>query len=387
MCLNRALLLSSAVVLLLSGCQLFGDKNKVDYRNTRTVPPLEVPPDLTGLPAVESPGGASSAARPSEIASAQQPQQPSTGAVLPEYPGITLARDGQTRWLVVKAEPQALWEPVREFVLTNGMIIADENPEIGVIETDWAEDRAKIGTGGQKLLAKWLGSLYSTGMRDKYRLRLERGVAPGTTEIYLSHQGMEEYIPEDNRASGSGGSMWRPRATDAELEAKMLQGLSAHLGGHRTAAKPAPAPAPSAAPASPGPPDTAAKTTTPPASSNAALQRNGSGAPVLSLQDSLDRAWRRVGLSLDRIGFTVEDRDRSKGVYYVRYIDPDQPGRNKGILSRWFGSDDKRPQDQYQVQLTAKDTGTDVEVLGKDGTPEASKTGERILSLLYEQLK
>jgi len=118
----------------------------------------------------------------------------------------------------------------------------------------------------------------------------------------------------------------------------------------------------------------------------ARLARTGD-AVLLNVQDDLDRAWRRVGLSLDRIGFTVEDRDRSKGVYYVRYIDPDKADKKKGFFSGWFGGSDKKTDEQYQVHLKTAAAGTDVEVLTKDGVPESSKTGERILSLLYEQLK
>lgn len=377
-------LLGLIVLLALGGCQALENKRKIDYGKTRTLPPLEVPPDLTAPPSIDLPSPTGNTGTLPD-STAEKTPRPAPGAasgpVLPEYPGVKLARDGQTRWLVVAAEPAALWNQVREFVLANGLLVAEENPQTGTIETDWAENRAKIGTGTQKILAKILGSLYSTGTRDKYRLRLERGIAPGTTEIYLSHQGMEEVLPEGN-VSGTASTIWRPRPSDSELEAEMLQRLTVYLGGQQTVARQEKPEAPSAAPDKP-----TTVEARPPAPVNAALARNGSGAPILSLQDSLERAWRRVGLSLDRIGFTVEDRDRSKGVYYVRYIDPDQPGRNKGFISRWFGGKDKEPSDQYQVLLTAAEAGTQVEVLGKNGAPDASKTGERILSLLYEQLK
>lgn len=367
------ILLAIIAAFAIAGCQTIEQKRKIDYRNTRTLPPLEIPPDLSTLPDREHPGqnSGTSTATYSDLTKDQNAAPVSGDAVLPQYPGVRLARDGQARWLVVAAEPQALWNPVREFVMSNGLLIAEENPTTGVIETDWAENRAKVGTAGQKLLAKWMGGLYSTGLRDKYRLRLERGTAPGTTEVYLSHQGMEEEAV-NNTSSGPGGSYWKPRPSDPELETEMLQRLLAHLGGQQAAAKAGPA-------ATTAPGDAQAPV-------NAELKRNGDGVS-LALQDSLDRAWRRVGLSLDRIGFTVEDRDRSKGIYYVRYIDPDKQGKAKGMLSRWFGGDEKPPPNQYQVHLKPAESGTEVEVLDKDGGPEGSKTGERILSLLYEQLK
>ena len=364
-------LLITIAAIGIGGCSTIEQKRKIDYRNTRALPPLEVPPDLSTLPDREAPAGSSSATY-SDLAKEQQnpAAAPINSPVLPQYPGLRVAREGQTRWLVVAAEPTQLWEPVREFVQANGLLIAEENPASGVIETDWAENRAKVGTGTQNLLTKWVGSLYSTGTRDKYRLRLERGTEPGTTEIYLTHQGMVEELPE-NSATTSSSSVWTPRPSDPELEAEMLHRLMAHLGGQRatqTAAAQQPAtPAPSEA--------------------HATLKRNGNGLPMLTLQDSLDRAWRRVGLSLDRIGFTVEDRDRSKGVYYVRYIDPDAQGKDKGLLGRWFGDDAASTPHQYQVSLKPAPSGTEVAVLDKNGAPENSKTGERILSLLYDQLK
>ncbi|MFP5349232.1 MAG: outer membrane protein assembly factor BamC [Gammaproteobacteria bacterium] len=361
----------------IAGCQTIEQKRRIDYRNTRTLPPLEIPPDLSTLPDREHPAqnsGTASATYSDLTKDQKSAPAPGAGqAVLPQYDGIRIARDGQTRWLVVKAEPQALWDPVREFVMSNGLLIAEENPTTGVIETDWAENRANVGNTGQKLLTKWLGSLYSTGMRDKYRLRLERGAEPGTTEIYLSHQGMEEEALNSDGSTVPTGSYWKPRPSDPELETEMLQRLVAHLGGQQAVAKAAADVAPAPAPADPAP-------------ANAQLKRSDDGVS-LALQDSLDRAWRRVGLSLDRIGFTVEDRDRSKGIYFVRYIDPEKQGKTKGVFSRWFGGDEKLPPDQYQVHLKPAASGTEVEVLNKNGGPESSKTGERILSLLYEQLK
>lgn len=360
-------------VVAANGCQTISDKRKIDYTNTKTLPPLEIPPDLssvseTGSPPADAPAPGSATYSTFAGDKKSRPTAGAPGAVLPQYSGIRIAREGSRRWLVMSTAPQALWEPLREFVVANGLLIAEEDPTAGVIETEWAENRANVGTGGQKLIAKWMKTFYSTGLRDKYRLRIERGTQAGTTEIYLTHQGMEEVVKEGG-GDGGAGSVWRPRATDPELEAEMLQRLVAHLGGEQSAQV--------AAASSPAPTQSAPQ---------ARLVRDGRGPTQLTLQDSVDRAWRRVGLSLDRIGFTVEDRDRSKGIYYVRYIDPDTQ-KAKGFFSKLFG-DDPPPRSQYQVQL--KPTGeraTEVAVRDKDGSPDASKTGERILSLLYEQLK
>jgi outer membrane protein assembly factor BamC len=357
----------------LGACETISEKRKIDYKTTRTLPPLEVPPDLTGLPDTAIPGAPvapPSKATYSEYVTDKKAPAPGAGAaVLPDVGDIRMMRDGQARWLVVKAAPDRVFPLVRSFILNNGLLIDKEKPEAGVLETDWAENRAKVGTGSQRLLAKWLGTLYSTGTRDKFRFRLERGAVPGTTEIYLSHRGMEEVVSHAAPDGMPAATLWQPAKSDPDLEAEVLQLLMVHLGRKEEQAKAVLAQGLATSPAE-----------------RARLNRNGERV-FLSLQDSLDRAWRRVGLSLDRIGFTVEDRDRSKGVYYVRYVDPEKAQNRPGFFSRMFGAEDKKPEEQYEIHLKAADGGTDVAVVGKESAPETAKTGERILSLLYEQLK
>jgi len=364
------LFLCVLAVVTVSGCQMFQEvkeKRKIDYQTSRRLPPLEIPPDLTNLPAGKDTPipGVRSTAPYSEFISDKKNTPGQAAAVIPDASAdMHLEREGRNRWLVVKAEPDVLWPKVRQFVLSNGLLISRENAQTGVIETDWAENRAKVGTPVQRVLAKWMASLYSTGTRDRFRIRLERGKDPNTTEVYLSHQGMEEVV-----ASGSGSdhiaTMWQGRPTDPDLETEMLRLLMTHLGAKEPAVA-----------------DVAAA----PQVERARITRAGDRL-LLNVQDDLDRSWRRVGLSLDRIGFTVEDRDRSKGIYYVRYIDPDKEGQKPGFFSRLFGGKEKAPQELYQILLKPADGGTDVAVLDKDGAPDKSKIGERILSLLHEQLK
>jgi outer membrane protein assembly factor BamC len=117
---------------------------------------------------------------------------------------------------------------------------------------------------------------------------------------------------------------------------------------------------------------------------------NGEKGGILTVTEAFDRSWRRVGLALDRIGFTVEDRNRSQGVYFVRYVNPDaENGAGTGLLSKlafWRSEDSDKP-DQYRIQLSEAGTNTDVTVLNKDGVAEDSGDAKRILKLLYEQLK
>ncbi|MCK9202791.1 MAG: outer membrane protein assembly factor BamC, partial [Gallionella sp.] len=283
-----------------------------------------------------------------------------------------IERSGTQRWLVVSGSPEKLWPGVKEFWQELGFLVNVEVPEAGIMETDWAENRAKIpqdiirGTIG-----KVFDSLYSTAERDKFRTRLEKGAEAGTVEIYISHRGMYEiYVNE-----GKSDTKWQPHPADPELEAEMLRRLMVRLGVEESRAK------------------TMVAAEQP--QERAKLSRAKDGAGALLLEEAFDRAWRRVGLALDRVGFTVEDRDRSQGLYFVRYVDPEIDGKSKnddkGLLSKlmfWKGSAaDKPTQAQYRIHVKAAGESTTVQVLTREGGVDRSDVSKRILGLLHEQLK
>lgn len=367
-------------VFAVSGCSSlpFFD-NKIDYKSAGKLPPLEVPPDLTApkgddrfsVPGVAPQGTATFSDYSKERATA--PKEGSTD-LLPVREQIRIERAGTQRWLVVPGTPEALWPVVKDFWKQTGLEIRTETPEAGIMETDWAENRAKIPeTGIRNWIGKVIDNMYSTSERDKFRTRMERGVEPGTTEIYISHRGMIEVYTTTAQES----TAWQPRPPDTELEAEMLRRLMVRFGVEDERAKNQVA---------------AAKP-----EERATLSRASDGSSGLSVNDDFDRAWRRVGLALDRVGFTVEDRDRSNGLYFVRYVDPDADNRtakSTGLLSKlkFWGDDDKpgkNTAEQYRIHVAngEADAGSKVEVLTKDGKADQSKTANRILSLLYEQLK
>ncbi|HKQ30853.1 MAG TPA: outer membrane protein assembly factor BamC, partial [Burkholderiales bacterium] len=320
----------------LGSCSWLENKRKVDYKNTRQLPPLEVPPELRTTPDSATPATASPPrTNYSDVVGDKQTPSGSVPVVLAQVPGVSLERDGQTRWLLVQAGPEGLYPYVRQFVTSNGLAIDRESSATGVIETDWLETQAKSNAGNVAPPAKWLSRFPPTTTRDKFRIRLERGTQPGTTEIYIAHYGVED------TGRTSGGSRWQPRAPEPGVEAEMLRLLIAYLGKTDVQARSIVAQA------------TAASV------ERAQLWRRGDSF-MLSLEDSLDRAWRRVGLSLDRVGFTVEDRDRSKGIYYVRYLDPEKQSADPGWFSRLFGADAKKSEERYQIRVQSAGDRTQV---------------------------
>ncbi|WP_225984842.1 outer membrane protein assembly factor BamC [Noviherbaspirillum aerium] len=358
------------------GCSSIGnllEPDRVEYKSAGKAPSLEIPPDLTQLQR-ENRYAIPEANRGTATASGytlQQSARPTaTTTVAPVTSAdIRIERAGNQRWLVVKQAPEVLWPQIKDFWQDSGFLLVQETPQAGIMETDWAENRAKIPQDFiRNALGKALDSLYSTGERDKFRTRLERA-ADGSTEIYISHRGMQEVLVGTQKES----TTWTPRPADPELEAEFLSRLMARIGSEEVKAK-----------------ATVANAISQP--SRAKLVKGTNGGYV-EVEEGFDRAWRRVGLALDRVGFTVEDRDRTQGLYFVRYVDPDadQKQNDKGFFSKLFtfgsSSDKAKTAPRYQVSVKGAGTSSQVAILNNEGRPETSQTADRILSLLNEQLK
>ncbi|HLS87382.1 MAG TPA: outer membrane protein assembly factor BamC [Burkholderiales bacterium] len=365
---------AAAAALLLAGCGALSSAadSGIDYKAERTLPPLEIPPDLTAPsrdPYFELPESRSSATL-SDYQAERKEGRVNT-ALLPEVKNMRIERAGTERWLVVNEPADKLWPLVKDFWLDAGFLIRREVPEAGVIETDWAENRANIPGGMMRdLLGKVFESLHSTAERDKFRTRLERTPDGKGTEIFISHRGVEEVVTGTDNI-GAGETIWQPRPSDPELEAEFLRRLMVRLGADGERAK--------------------RLIATAPVEDRAALVKSSDGTVRLQVNEPFDRAWRRVGLALDRVGFTVEDRDRQGGVYYVRYADPEAEMEKPGLFSRLFGLDtEKVKAERYRIEVREGAQGDErsvVNVLNKDGANEASPTVQRILGLLHEQLK
>ena len=387
---SRKLTSGAAVVvsIALAGCSgSLLESKKIDYKSaaaTAALPSLEVPPDLTtptadsryAVPDVSPRGSATfsaySAERGGQPAATAGPAAAKPVVVAPQSAEkMRVERSGSQRWLVVQGSAEKLWPQMREFWQENGFILSVDRPEIGVMETDWAENRAKINSDViRRTLGKVLDSLYSTPERDKFRTRIETGAEAGQVEIYISHRGMMEIYPDEAKNR----TIWQPRPADPELEAEFLQRLMIHLGADEVRAK--------------------AQMAVQPKAEKARLQGGSGSVSELQLEEGFDRSWRRVGLALDRVGFTVEDRDRSQGLYYVRYVDPEADVRKKddeGILSKLAFWRSSKPAvqagSQYRIYLKGADSATSVQVLTREGGVDTSESARKILGLLHQELK
>ena len=347
--------------------------DKVDYRSTTNKPQaLDVPPDLTQL-ARESryqpQGGVVSASGSAAAPIAGTAAAAGAATVALNSQGaMRVERQGQQRWLVVPQSPDQVWPQVKSFWDSRGFTLASENAAAGVMETNWAENRTKLSNDIiRNTIGKFLPSLFDSGERDMYRTRIER-TATGS-EIYVTHRGAEEIYVGERRDS----TAWRPRPNDPQLEAEILSRLMIALGSKDEPARAAVATAADA-----------------PSKVSAAPAVVTGTATSLTVEESFDRAWRRVGLALDRGGFTVEDRDRAAGLYYVRYVDPKSVGKDEPSWWSKLWGDGKNPQAAVRLRIALKPSGdskTLLSVQNATGAPETGENAQRIVSLLTNELR
>ncbi|WP_374565851.1 outer membrane protein assembly factor BamC [Ideonella sp.] len=372
--------LRAGVLLLafgLGGCSLLSDTtpgtDSLDYRSGATkTATLEVPPDLTPLArdgrylpqtgSVSASALANGTARPVVDAGA-----PSVAIV--KAGDVHLERAGDQRWIVSPQTPEQLWPKVRQFWLDRGFTIASEDAEAGTLETGWAENRAKLPNDiVRRTIGSVVSGLFDTGERDRFMMRMERGA--NGTEIYVAHHGIEEKVMGRN---ASEEVKWSARPADPQLEREVLTRLMISLGAKDEVARAEMAAATGGTSAAPK-----------------ARVVSGKPGAALTVDDGLERAWRRIGLALDRGGFTVEDRDRNQGLYFVRFVDTKEAAKDEpNFFTRWFTSDDqaKKALNRYRIQVKADGTGTLVTVLNFKGEPDNSANAQKIVSLLADELK
>jgi len=386
----------------LGGCSWlhFGEQDDAyDYRKAHTrQQPLEVPPDLSQLPkddrysvptannasaqkaAEAAPAGAAPVVAAGTLAA------PAGPAVDPSVPTARIVREGSQRWLAVNASPEVAYATVRDVLVSQGFKIEVDEPALGLLETAWAETRPKINEDAPRnLLHKLLGSFDSNGEQNKFRARIER-TAANTSEITVTHRGLEEVFTSPQQDT----TKWQARPADPGLEAILLQRIALRFAAVTpavaVAAPAAPAAAAAAAPVAAAMPAAAA-----PAAGDSRVHKVTAGGFVtLQIEDDLEHTWRRVGIALDRGGFTIEERDREKHQFRVRYLDPDYEASEKekrGWWDRIFNSDAKIPEQQFQIAIAPNGPITVVEVRDKDGRLDNGATARRIVDQLMEDLR
>lgn len=368
------LLCVATLICFLSGCSAL-EESKIDYKRATQARTLEVPPDLTQLRRDSRyQVSASNSASGMAAASGSMGRSANDAGTATNQAGTArIERSGSQRFLIVQRNADSVWEPLREFWKDNGFALSLDQPELGIMETDWAENRAKLPQDFiRRSLGKVFDSFYSTGERDRFRTRVER-TANGL-EITITHRGLAEIYTTNAKDA----TTWTPRAADPELEIEFLRRLMLRLGGQDQTAgsstNKAAISVSAAAPSASLPSDVKV------------IKLNN--LPAIEIRDGFDRAWRRVGVAIDRTGFTVEDRDRAQGMFFVRYAPPGTSGKEPGFFAKLFTSDKAIPTlAKYRIAVTSKGDVSTVQVQGADGMPETSANAERIIKLLSDEIK
>ncbi len=354
-----------------------------DYRKSTLSQPLEIPPDLTAstiddtlvVPELNPAGSATLSTYASERGGTQR-QAVKSDVVLPIQAGMTLEQSGTQRWIAVTAPPDQVWPKVREFWTSNGFALKREDPTIGIMETDWMENRADIPQDGiRAVLKKYLDIMYSAPTRDRFRVRLERSAEGKSTDIYLTHSGVEEVAVGGATASASNAFIWQRRPADPELEAEMLNRLMVYLGASEKRAEAQQA----KVGASAGP--------------RTRLVEQGSESQLL-INEDYARAWRLVGLALDGNNYAVEEQNRGQGLYVVEYRDPEKENQkpdDQGWFSKlafWRGKPDAPPPGtRYRVRLAGQTRQTVVVVRDSSDQPDQSAGARQVLEALQRTIK
>lgn len=384
-CWRVALVVTAVMALMACSTNLNSllPDRRPDYRKSTLSQPLEIPPDLTAstiddtlvVPELNPAGSATLSAYAGERGGVQR-QAVKSDVVLPIQAGMTLEQSGTQRWIAVTAPPDQVWPKVREFWTSNGFALKREDPTIGIMETDWMENRADIPQDGiRAVLKKYLDIMYSAPTRDRFRVRLERSAEGKSTDIYLTHSGVEEVAVGGATASASNTFIWQRRPADPELEAEMLNRLMVYLGASEKRAEAQQA----RAGASAGP--------------RTRLVEQGSESQLI-INEDYARAWRLVGLALDGNNYAVEEQNRGQGLYVVEYRDPEKENQkpdDQGWFSKlafWRGkSDAPPPGTRYRVRLAGQTQQTVVVVRDSSDQPDQSAGARQVLEALQRTIK
>ena len=354
------------ILLFMAGC---ANEAKQVYEEATYGRPLEVPPDLTAPSVNEStkiPELIEKTATVPTESSDCNGSDKTPLSVLPDQENIQLVRDGSQRWLILQGEPSQLWPWIREFFIKNGFKFSIEDPLIGVIETEWKQQQLNLPMTEGEPAGQGQGNskVYAVPTREKYRVRLERGDKPGTTEVYLTHRGVE-LISQDDMV------VWRLRSADPELESETLKRLMVFLGEEQQKAG-------------------GLLANNDQRLRHATLIQDTEGHEIVKVDSEFSSVWHRTGLALDRLNFLIEKSNRLDGIYLVRTKDPLKEKdiqASESWFSHLFSKTSAEVVKHYQVMLLDEGSATHIKIRNIDGVDLDNPTAEPILKQLLGQLQ
>ncbi len=364
----KKVIIIGSLLFLSTGCStvdsLMDTTNGINYKNSNSIKTLEFPPDLTA-PQFDAAFALPVSGSISASTVNQQRADRYSGSevnVLPTSADMHMGSSGTVRWLDVDASANSLWPKIRDFWRSLGVNVVKDEPRIGIMVTEWAENRAGLPKDWlRQALGSMLQGTFDAGQRDQYRVRVEKTSA-NKTRIYLTHKGSEKIVTET-------GVGWELRPPKHELEAEMLNRLQAFLQGDQYSA-------------------------TKNVNKSDAAQTNSlvtlvteDGNPILQVHESYKKAWARTGVMLERMGLNVESRKQSQGIYGVIYSGDEAVANTGGFFSRLFQG--KRTfltkGDEYQIHIRDAGRLAEVRVMDEEGKPLPIAQSQRILARLKQE--
>lgn len=349
----RVLLLA---VLLpgLGGCRYLTGENgwfrdrQGDYLRAPIEPALQVPDNLDSFTLdqlfVIPPEREQATAE--FIASVPRPKPLDTNR--PE--GVVIQRIGGEAWIVIAATPQQVWPRVRDFWIGRSQVLDYENPVEGIIETGWvdaASDLTRV---------------------EKFRVRIEPGLRPGSSELYIFTQERLRTTPPPVLP------IWPATAANDGSGYTVLEQLSQYLADRTDIYSSSSASLLAGSLAG---------------ESKSNLVAGADGMPRLDLRIGMVRAWAQVGQALERAELSVISSDRDQGLYQVRFAGVDADTDAPGFFGRLLGRGDSGNEDdipQFDLRLETTDTGVSVSVTTEPGTADGAQLAEELLQAVLSNL-
>ena len=167
-------------------------------------------------------------------------------------------------------------------------------------------------------------------MASRFRFRIDQGVQRGTSELHVLQM---------NQAGDV--NSWPQQSDNLSQEADMLRAISQYIANSADST-----------------PVSMVADQAISAAGKISMQEGPGGDIYIRLSLPYDRAWASLGRAVEESSFEINDRDRSAGKYYVRFLGP-QTEEDEGWFDWLLDSDSDHPLagKLFIVSLETLDTG------------------------------
>jgi len=309
---------------------------KINYYSDKSVTSLEIPPDLT-TPSYQNSFRLSEYANVDEntVNLTNKNINENEGEVLPEITDIKVIKSGTRKWLLVEKDSETVWNLSKDFLKQSGFAIKKSNKKIGIMETDYLENKPVIPGQSLGLIRSFFANTidnvsYTLPSVDSYRLRVEP-VDKKNTQVYLTLSSMREVVQGSGKTEST---IWESKERDVGLETEMLYKLMVYLGSDSAKAKERILSAKE---------NRKVKVTV--------LEGiNGYSKMVFNL--NFIETWDNLAWAIDQLNLELEDRDIKEKSFYLRAANP----KDLGIMSALFGDEPLKNTIQLSVNSLTENT-------------------------------